>query len=201
VFIVALGMSVFGLTLTWYWSGDPLFAKETFVLPRFRFRNYESLSHHVNGNGLDHGGDKSAVLEDFIGWRFRMGVLYSATLLALTIVHAVVLVENGSTFLRIVFVAFWALPFSSLLTVGYCFHIQHSPLPSHSVSPVSLQLCVWPRCLSTGLPFSYRHSPSPHFELAVPDINPVGTIRLAIHCCHRADCIGQRHPVIPNQLV
>jgi hypothetical protein len=111
VFIAALGLSVLGLGLTWYLSGDPLFAKQVIRLPRFRFREYESLPTFANGNANGVNRDeKSSALEELKGWRLRMGVLQGAVLLALTIVHTVILLQDGANFLRIVFIVYWVRP-------------------------------------------------------------------------------------------
>ena len=55
VFITALGLSAFVLCLSWFMSRDPIFAKDVLKLPRFRHRDYETVSSHAeNGNGIDH---------------------------------------------------------------------------------------------------------------------------------------------------
>ena len=55
VFITALGLSALALCLSWFISRDPIFAKDVLKLPRFRHRDYETVSSHAeNGNGIDH---------------------------------------------------------------------------------------------------------------------------------------------------
>jgi hypothetical protein len=120
IFLSALGLSVIGICLTWYLSGQPILASEALKLPRFRFRAYDSLPTHVgNGNGIDHEEVKNITPEPLTGWRYRMGVLQNAVLLALVFVHVLILITAGPTFLRIVFIAYWVLSFLSVLISGH----------------------------------------------------------------------------------
>jgi hypothetical protein len=117
IFLSALGLSVIGLCLTWYLSGQPILASEALKLPRFRFRAYDSLPTHVaNRNGIDLEEVKNIAPESLTGWRYRMGVLQNAVLLALVFVHVLILITAGPSFLRIVFIAYWVVSFVSVLT-------------------------------------------------------------------------------------
>jgi hypothetical protein len=109
VLISALGISVLMLCLSWYYSGDPIFAKDAIKLPRFRHRSYDSIPIHAeNGNGFDHRKIKENVVpEQLVGWRLRLGLLQNLMLLSLVIIHVLILVTSGPTVLRIVFVAYW----------------------------------------------------------------------------------------------
>jgi hypothetical protein len=106
VFITALGLSALALCLSLLISNDPIFAKDVPKLRRFRHRDYETVASHAeNGNGIHH--KKNAVPERLTGWRLRLGVLQSLVLLSLVIIHTVILVTDGPTFLRIIFVVYW----------------------------------------------------------------------------------------------
>jgi len=108
VFTSALGLSALSLFSSWFVSRDPIFAKDALKLPRFRPRGYESiLTHTENGNGVVHGKKENAVPERLTGWRLRLGVLQSLVLMSLVAIHTVILVTDGVTFLRIVFVVYW----------------------------------------------------------------------------------------------
>jgi hypothetical protein len=143
IFLSALALSAFALCLTWYLSGQPFFANEALKLPRFRFRNYDSLPTEVaNGNGIDHGQSQNIAPEPLTGWRYRMGVFQNAVLLALIFVHALILVTDGPDFLRIVFIAYWV--------------IYRSIVVDFRVSPLdTIPFVFCPRCigdLCTTLP-------------------------------------------------
>jgi hypothetical protein len=127
-FICLLGLSAIGLLLNWYRCKDPIFPKETIKLPRFRFHNYDSLPTHVeNGNGVGHKKQKIVRIEPLKGWRMRMGVLHTAVLLALTIVHTLILIADGPSFLRIVFIVYWVFTFSSDAYIrAFCSLTWHS---------------------------------------------------------------------------
>jgi hypothetical protein len=109
VLISALGISVLMLCVLWYYSGDPIFAKDAIKLPRFRHRSYDSIPTHAeNGNGFDHRKRKESIVpERLVGWRLRLGLLQSLVLLSLVIIHTLILVTSAPTVLRIVFVVYW----------------------------------------------------------------------------------------------
>lgn len=118
ILLTALGISLGSLVTIRLCSYDPIFAREKVRLPRFRNREYESLApHEDNANGVSH--DKLIVIpEEFKGWRLLMGVLLGTVLLALVIVHTLILITNGSSLLRIVFIVYWVSSFDLKLMVG-----------------------------------------------------------------------------------
>jgi hypothetical protein len=59
-------------------------------------------------------GDSMESIEPFSGWRFGMGVLLNIMFVALTVVHALILIENDGTSLQIIFVVYWVCPFFPL---------------------------------------------------------------------------------------
>lgn len=136
VFTSALGLSALQLCAARYWSNDPIFPKETLKLPRFRCQDYESVpSHRENGHDISHTKARNTALEPLEGWRLRMGVLQGIILLALVAIHAVILVSDGPTSLRIVFVVYWVRAvIAMMLITGRYICIQLVSFPSDIVS-------------------------------------------------------------------
>jgi hypothetical protein len=97
---------VLGVGIRWYVTRQSLFVGGI-AFPNLRFRGYESLPTHANGNGNGVREEKPVILEDLKGWRLWMGVLQGVVLLGLTIVHTVILLQDGTGFLRFVFLAYW----------------------------------------------------------------------------------------------
>ena len=120
IILTALGVSLGSLVTIRLRSHDPIFAKEKVKLSRFRNGEYESLApHEENANGVSH--DRLAVIpEEFKGWRLAMGVLLGIVLIALVIVHTLILITNGPSLLRIVFIVYWVCSYDSKLMVGRC---------------------------------------------------------------------------------
>lgn len=106
VLCAVLGVAAIVLCFTRYQSGSPFFAKQAIKLPIFRFRPYDSLPTE-NGNGVDHEDIPKVNPEPLVGWRYRLGILQNAVLLALIFVHALILLTVGVQLLRIVFIAYW----------------------------------------------------------------------------------------------
>jgi len=112
-------------------------AKQAIKLPTFRFRPYDSLPTE-NGNGIDHGDIPKAAPEPLVGWRYRLGILQNAVLLALVFVHTLILLTLGLQFLRIVFIAYWVWLWVCSLTIGGCIGFELAPIPKHIVSSISV---------------------------------------------------------------
>jgi hypothetical protein len=92
----------------WSVSKDPIFAKDVVKLPRFRFRQYDTLpTHYENGNGYERPEIHYVMPEPLNGWRWGMGIALDFILLALVVVHTLILLSAGASFLRIVFIVYW----------------------------------------------------------------------------------------------
>jgi hypothetical protein len=105
-FLFLLGASLLVLSLLWFFSSTPFFARR--VKP-IRFRHPET--EPLLSNGYSENGDVALMEEQtpelFKGWRFGMGVLLNCTLLALVVLHTALLVVNKTGLLGIAFVVYW----------------------------------------------------------------------------------------------
>ena len=182
VFITALGLSALVLCLQRIVSGDPIFPKGVVKIPRFRYHDYDPLPTHVqNGNGVGLPEHKDFTPEPLLGWRLRMAFLHSLVLLALLLVHTVILLNDGTTFLRIVFVPYWVrLSILQVLIEGCHIHIQPATLSSDPVSPSSLQLRLCPCYPPFNLSLPCGCHPTTLPEIPIIGCYSVAAVRLGI---------------------
>ena len=114
LFVAALAVSFLTLVVLRLVSKTPLFPKDVIKIPRFRHVEYDALpSFAENGNIDGQKEAKSFALEPLKGWRFRLGILQKLVLISLVIVHTLILVLNGATGLRIIYVPYWVLTIAS----------------------------------------------------------------------------------------
>ena len=96
-----LGVSVLILCLSRFSSGVPIFGKDVAKLRRFWRQDSDVLDSAIFRE------IKYARPERVPEWSFRISVLLNVVLLTLVICHAVILIIEGPTSLRTVFVIYW----------------------------------------------------------------------------------------------
>jgi len=159
VLCVVLGVAAIALCFTRYQTGNPFFAKQAIKLPIFRFRPYDSLPTE-NGNGVDHDDVPKVTPEPLVGWRYRLGILQNAVLLALIFVHALILLTAGVQLLRIVFIAYWVYFCVSSLTSVRCITSKFTAVPENVVPTITVQHHLCFGHLSPLLSCTCRHRPT-----------------------------------------
>src|SRR5437762_911939 len=128
--------------------------------------------------------------------RLRMSVLQSLVLLSLVAIHSVILVTDGPTFLRVVFVVYWVWQlFLRMLTAGGYTYIQYPSLPANFVSEITLQprLCVGSPSLD--LPLANRCCPLSSKAPTSFYWQSVSILRQSIQYCDHFDSCSQYHTV------
>jgi hypothetical protein len=109
VLLVAVGLSLLVLLVLRFVSKAPLFPEDVLKIPRFRSNGYDELPTVVENGSVGQKEKPSFALEPLKGWRRRLGILQEAVLISLVVLHALTLVLNGATLLRIVFVVYWVV--------------------------------------------------------------------------------------------
>jgi hypothetical protein len=194
VLCAVLGVAALVLCFTRYQSGSPFFAKQAIKLPTFRFRPYDSLPTE-NGNGVDHNDIPKAAPEALVGWRYRLGILQNAVLLALVFVHTLILLTVGPQLLRIVFIGYWVWVFACLLKIGGNIGFEFAAISKDVVSSISVQHYLCSGGLSFDLSLSRRHSPATISQVTITKHTRIRNTRMAIQYRHPPDCISKCYTV------